>query len=81
MADAEECVPRFSSRFLDFASERSVDWYARTQKLSESGVLGDPTKASAEKGEKIWRVSIDHLVELVEHLKSLSLEEIYERRY
>ena len=81
MEAAETCVPRFSSRFLDFASERSVDWYARTQKLSESGVLGDPSKASAEKGEKIWRVSIDHLVELVEHLKALSLEEIYERRY
>ncbi len=81
MEEAEACVQRFSSRFLDFASERSVDWYARTQKLSESGVMGDPTKASAEKGEKIWRVMIDHLVELVEHLKGLSLEEIYERRY
>ncbi len=81
MEDAKACVQSFSSRFLDFASERSVDWYARTQKLSESGVMGDPTKASAEKGEKIWRVMIDHLVELVEHLKGLSLEEIYERRY
>lgn len=81
MEEARSRVQKFSSRFLDFSSERSVEWYARTQKLSENGVLGDPTKASVEKGEKIWQVSIDHLVELVEHLKSLSLEEIYERRY
>lgn len=81
MDQARSFVPRFSSRFLDFSSERSVDWYARTQKISESGVLGNPEKATAEKGDKIWRVMIDHLVELVEHLKSLSLEEIYERRY
>jgi creatinine amidohydrolase/Fe(II)-dependent formamide hydrolase-like protein len=76
---ARKYVPRFSSRYLDFSSKRSVDWYARTAKLSRSGVMGDPTKANREKGEKMWAVMIKNLVELVEHLKGMSLDEIYQR--
>ena len=76
---AKKYVPRFSSRYLDFSSKRSVDWYARTAKLSRSGVMGDPTKASREKGERIWAVMIKNLVGLVEHLKGMSLDEIYQR--
>jgi creatinine amidohydrolase/Fe(II)-dependent formamide hydrolase-like protein len=74
-------VPRFSSRFLDFSSRRAVGWYAYTKKISKNGVMGDATKASAEKGEKIWQVMTLRLVELVEDLKRLSLDEIYQRRY
>ena len=44
-------------------------------------MLGDPTLATREKGESIWRVMIRNLVELVEELKGLTLDEIYERRY
>jgi creatinine amidohydrolase/Fe(II)-dependent formamide hydrolase-like protein len=73
-------VPRFSSRYLDFSSKRSVDWYARTAKLSASGVMGDPTKATREKGEKMWEVMIRNLVEFVEQIKCMSLSEIYQRR-
>ena len=80
-ARLEPAVPQFSSQYLDFTSTRSVPWYEHTAKLSESGVLGDPTRASAEKGEGIWEVMIDHLVRLVETLKTLSLEEIYARRH
>jgi creatinine amidohydrolase/Fe(II)-dependent formamide hydrolase-like protein len=65
----------------NFTSKRSVPWYEHTAVLSESGVLGDPTRASAEKGERIWQVTIEHLVRLVETLKTLSLEEIYARRH
>jgi len=74
-------VPKFSTQYLDFTSRRSVTWYARTHRISTSGVLGDPTKASAEKGERMWSVMIKNLVELVEHLKSMSLEEIYQTKY
>ncbi len=63
------------------APRRSVEWYARTAKISPSGVLGDPTRATAEKGERIWEIMIANLVELVEELKSMTLDEIYERRY
>jgi creatinine amidohydrolase/Fe(II)-dependent formamide hydrolase-like protein len=81
MDAAEAFVPSFSSRYLDFTTKRSVEWYARTARLSPSGVLGDPTRATAEQGEKIWRIMVANLVELVEELKSMSLDEIYERRY
>jgi creatinine amidohydrolase/Fe(II)-dependent formamide hydrolase-like protein len=74
-------VPRFSSRYLDFTSKRSVGWYARIAKISEKGVLGDPTKASSEKGRKMWDIMIRRLVEFVEDLKNLSLDEIYQKRY
>jgi creatinine amidohydrolase/Fe(II)-dependent formamide hydrolase-like protein len=81
MSRAPRLVPQFSSRFLDFTSKRAVGWYAYTKKISKTGVMGDATRATAEKGEKIWDVSTRRLVELVEDLKRLSLDEIYQRRY
>jgi creatinine amidohydrolase/Fe(II)-dependent formamide hydrolase-like protein len=77
---ARKFVPRFSNDYLEFSSGRSVGWYARTAKISTSGVLGDPTKASREKGEKMWAVMIRNLVELVEDIKGMSLDEIYHQR-
>ncbi len=74
-------IPEFSSRYLNFSSKRSVEWYARIAKISPSGVLGNPTKASKEKGEKIWLIMIKHLAEFVEDLKNMSLDEIYHKRY
>ncbi|MDY7032125.1 MAG: creatininase family protein, partial [Thermodesulfobacteriota bacterium] len=67
--------------YLNFTSKRSIGWYAQVIKISPSGVLGDPTKASAEKGRKIWELMIQNLTELVEDLKNLSLDEIYQKRY
>ncbi len=81
MDKAKKFVPDFSSHYLNFSSKRSVEWYARTAKLSRFGVLGDPTKATREKGEKMWEIMIKNLVELVEDLKSMTLNEIYEKRY
>jgi len=79
MQRARKYMPRFSSRYLDFSSKRSVDWYARTSKISSSGVMGDPTKASAEKGQEMWAIMIRNMTEFVEHLKSMSLDEIHQR--
>jgi creatinine amidohydrolase/Fe(II)-dependent formamide hydrolase-like protein len=78
---ARRFVPRFSSRFLDFSARGSVEWYARTARISPTGVLGDPTKATREKGERFWELMVQRLVEFVEHLKGLSLDEIYQRKY
>jgi creatinine amidohydrolase/Fe(II)-dependent formamide hydrolase-like protein len=78
---ASKLIPKFSSRYLNFTSRRFVSWYAYTKKISQSGVMGDPTKASAEKGEKIWQIMISHLVSLVEDLKNMTLDEIYQKRY
>jgi len=77
----EALVPKFSSHYLDFTSKRGVTWHARTARISPSGVLGDPTKATREKGERMWAVMIRNLVELVEHLKAMTLDEIYQTRY
>ena len=81
MDQARREVPEFSSRYLDFTSKRGVSWYAYTRKISRSGVMGDPTKANAEKGKKIWEIMITHLVALVEDLKSMTLEEIHQRKF
>ncbi len=81
MEQAPKMVPKFSNRYLDFTSKRSVGWYAYTSKISKTGVMGDATKATAEKGDAIWDVMTRRLVELVEDLKRLSLDEIYQRRY
>jgi creatinine amidohydrolase/Fe(II)-dependent formamide hydrolase-like protein len=81
MTVAAAFVPSFSSRYLDFTTKRSVEWFARTAKISPNGVLGDPTKATAEKGLRMWELMISNLVEFVEELKGMTLDEIYERRY
>lgn len=74
-------VPRFSSHYLDFSSKRGVGWYGHTLKISPSGVMGDPTRASAEKGRRMWDTMVRNLVEMVEDIKGLTLDEIHQRRY
>lgn len=81
MDKAEKQVPEFSNRYLDFTSKRSVPWYTRTKKISRSGIMGDPTKATAEKGRKMWELMIAHLTAFVEDLKDMTLDEIYQKRY
>jgi creatinine amidohydrolase/Fe(II)-dependent formamide hydrolase-like protein len=74
-------VPEFSNRYLNFSSKRSIGWYAQIAKISPDGVLGDPTKATEEKGRRMWDTMVKHLVEFVEALMKMSLDEIYQRRY
>jgi creatinine amidohydrolase/Fe(II)-dependent formamide hydrolase-like protein len=77
----QKFVPHFSIRYLDFSSKRSVEWNARIAQISPSGVLGDPTKASSEKGRMIWETMTSHLVEFVEDLRGMTLDEILQRRF
>ncbi len=81
MEATQTSIPSFSSRYLNFTSKRGVSWYAYTHRISPSGTMGDPTKASAEKGQTMWDIMITHLVNLVEDLKGMTLDEIYQRRY
>jgi creatinine amidohydrolase/Fe(II)-dependent formamide hydrolase-like protein/7-cyano-7-deazaguanine synthase in queuosine biosynthesis len=71
----------FGSSYLDFGSERGVAWYVRTKILSESGVMGNPTLATQEKGNKLWEIMIAHLVRFVEEVKKSKLEDLYQRKY
>lgn len=74
-------IPRFSNKYLDFTSKRSIGWYAMTSKISKTGVMGNPLKGSRDKGMRIWDVMIANLVEFVEDLKRMTLDEIYQKRY
>lgn len=74
-------VPEFTSRYLDFTSQRGVSWYAHTHKISASGVMGDPTKATAQKGQQMWALMIAHLTAFVDQLKAMTLKEIYQKKY
>jgi creatinine amidohydrolase/Fe(II)-dependent formamide hydrolase-like protein len=78
---ARKSIPHFSSRYLNFSSKRGIGWYAHTSRLSATGVMGDPTKATREKGERMWDLMIKNLAEFVEDLKGMSLEELYHKQY
>ena len=71
----------FGSDFLNFDDDRSVSWYVRTSKISNSGVMGDATIATAEKGVKMWEVMIRQLVKFTDFVKKTPLEELYQPRY
>lgn len=69
------------NEYLDFTSERGVNWYVHTQRLSSSGVMGNAKKASAEKGKQMWKIAIKKMVEFVESIKNTPLEKLYQNRY
>lgn len=81
MDQAKDTTIKFGSQYLDFSSTRGVSWYVRTKKISESGILGNPTLATVEKGQKMWEIMIAQMVKFVEELKNSDLEELYQKRY
>ena len=50
-----------------------VYWGFRTKEISEIGVIGDPTKASREKGEVAWKFAIERLADLLKELDKMKL--------
>ena len=72
---------QFGSKFLDYDDERGVSWFVHTDHISNSGVMGDATKATAEKGHKMWELMIKNMVRFVESIKNTPLEELYQKRY
>lgn len=78
---AKDSTLRFGSIYLDYSSTRGVSWYVRTKKITESGIMGNPTLATAEKGKKMWEIMIAHMVKFVEELKNSDLEDLYQKRY
>ena len=71
----------FGSNYLDFSSERGVAWFVRTKIISRSGIMGNPTLATAEKGRKYWEIMVAHLVRFVEEVKQRKLDELIQRKY
>jgi creatinine amidohydrolase/Fe(II)-dependent formamide hydrolase-like protein len=78
---AQKEVLKFSSRYLNYSSSRGIPWYSYTKKISESGVMGNPTKANAKKGKKMWEIMIAHLVAFVEDVKQMDIVELHQKRY
>jgi len=49
-----------------------MDWWSR---MSSTGVLGDPTKASREKGEKAFDMFVDALAEFIREFRSREIRQ------
>lgn len=50
-----------------------VSWSFKTREISETGVIGDPTKATKEKGETAWKLAIERLADLITELDKMKL--------
>ena len=81
MDEAKNETVTFGSSYLDFSSSRGVAWYVRTKRISESGIIGDATRATAERGRRMWEIMIAHLVRFVEEVKRSSLSDLHQKRY
>lgn len=69
------------NEYLDFTSERGVSWYVHTKTLTKSGVMGNATLGTAEKGHKMWEIMIKNLAEFVETIKNTPSDKLYQNRY
>ncbi|MEM1574250.1 MAG: creatininase family protein [Candidatus Methanomethylicaceae archaeon] len=66
-------IPKFIK--IDFlAPPPSVKVPVYLKEFTESGIIGDPTKASKEKGEKIVEAIIKRLVDFLRELKQIKIE-------
>lgn len=81
MTKAVDNTLDLDNEYLDFTSERGVSWYVHTKRISETGVMGNATLASIEKGEKIWEIMIEKMTEFVETIKNTPFEKLYQNRY
>ena len=47
-----------------------------TEEVAPNGVMGDPTKASKERGEKLFKALTDYLVDFIEHFRRMKIPEV-----
>ncbi|MFC2089524.1 creatininase family protein [Bacteroidota bacterium] len=81
MDKAENQSIEFDNKFLNFSSDRSVNWYVHTKKLTKSGIMGNAKVATAEKGRKMWEVMIKKMTEFVETIKNTPFDELFQKKY
>lgn len=81
MEEAVDETMDFGNTYFEFTSDRGVPWYVRTKIISASGIMGNPLKADASKGKKMWEIMVAHLVGFVEEVKKSNLEDLFQRRY
>jgi creatinine amidohydrolase len=70
-AKKEVMAPYFSSRFWapDMFYPQKISWFYGRRNWPKSGVSGDPTKATKEKGERILSTAINNLGDFILELK------------
>jgi len=72
----EEAIPEKDVNFLhpkmEFDHEPNFIFTWKTHELTETGVIGDATKATKEKGEKLWEAAIERFKERLEIVIDLS---------
>lgn len=81
MSKAVDDTLDLDNEFLDFTSERGVSWYVHTKILTNSGVMGNATLGTAEKGHKMWEIMIRKMAEFVETIKNTPSEKLFQNRY
>jgi len=69
------------NEFLDFTSDRGVSWYVHTKTLTKSGVMGNATLATAEKGKKMWEIMIRKMAHFIETIKNTPSDKLFQSRY
>jgi len=81
MSKAVDATLDLENEFLDFTSDRGVSWYVHTKRLTSSGVMGNATLGTAEKGKKMWEIMIRKLAEFVETIKNTPTDKLYQNKY
>lgn len=61
----------FPTPYFGWVAANRIPWTFKTDELSKSGVLGDATIASKEKGVKLWEAHTKNLAEVIEQIKKL----------
>ncbi len=64
---------KYPSPYLEFTSPQRVSWRFDVRELSRQGVLGNPAKASKEKGERLWHAMVEALADLIGQLSSIEV--------
>jgi len=54
--------------YPDFYAPQKLTWHSRARREGKSGVMGDPTVASKESGEKFLSAIIDEFAELIKEI-------------
>ncbi len=81
MSKAVDDTLDLDNEFLDFTSDRGVSWFVHTKTLTKSGVMGNATLASPEKGHKMWEIMIRKMAEFVETIKNTPSEKLFQNRH
>jgi len=66
----DQTTPSLSSKWVspDLIGRKTLTWWSRVRSEGQSGVMGDPTVASKEQGEKFLSVILDEFVELIKEI-------------